>query len=77
MKLATFGEIASFVHADTGQRLPIRYAAYLLGDAELSVLAESLVERIGDGGWARQLPPGILWTWAPWLSGPETCRWTR
>lgn len=60
MKLATFGEIASFVHADSSQRLPIRYAAYLLGDAELSIVAESLVERIGDGGWARQLPPGIL-----------------
>lgn len=60
MKLATFGEIASFVHPESGQRLPIRYAAYLLGDAELSTLAESLIERVGDGGWARQLPPGIV-----------------
>jgi hypothetical protein len=60
MKLATFGEIASFVHAGSGQRLPIRYASYLLDDTELSIVAESLVERVGDGGWARQLPPGIL-----------------
>jgi hypothetical protein len=59
MKLATFGEIASFVHPESGQRLPIRYAAYLLGDAELATVGESLLERVGDGGWARQLPPGI------------------
>jgi hypothetical protein len=58
MKVATFGEIASFVHSESGQRLPIRYAAYLLGDADLTALGASLVERVGDGGWARQLPPG-------------------
>jgi hypothetical protein len=60
MKVATFGEIASFIEPRSGQRLPIRYATYLLGDAELTVLAECLVERVGDGGWARQLPPDIL-----------------
>jgi hypothetical protein len=59
MKVATFGEIASFVEPRTGQRLPIRYASYFLGDADLTTLAECLVERIGDGGWARQLPPGM------------------
>ena len=56
MKLATFGEIASFVHPESGQRLPIRYAAYLLNTADLGTLAASLLERVGDGGWARQLP---------------------
>jgi hypothetical protein len=59
MKLATFGEIASFVHPESGQRLPIRYAAYLLDDADLATLGASLIERVGDGGWARQLPPGV------------------
>lgn len=58
MKLATFGEIASFIHPESGQRLPIRYAVYLLGDADVSALGDSLLERVGDGGWARQLPPG-------------------
>lgn len=60
MKVATFGEIASFIEPRSGQRLPIRYATYLLDDAELSTMAECLVERVGDGGWARQLPPGML-----------------
>jgi hypothetical protein len=60
MKVATFGEIASFVEPRTGQRLPIRYASYLLDDTGLTILAECLVERVGDGGWARQLPPGML-----------------
>ncbi|HYN64794.1 MAG TPA: hypothetical protein VES36_09355 [Candidatus Limnocylindrales bacterium] len=60
MKLATFGEIASFIEPRSGQRLPIRYAAYHLDDAELATLADCLVERVGDGGWARQLPPGML-----------------
>jgi hypothetical protein len=60
MKVATFGEIASFVDAQSGQRLPIRYATYLLDDAQLTTVAECLVERVGDGGWARQLPPGML-----------------
>jgi hypothetical protein len=59
MKLATFGEIASFVDASSGQRLPIRYTSYLLSDDDLTTLAECLVERVGDGGWARQLPPNI------------------
>jgi hypothetical protein len=59
MKLATFGEIASFVHAESGLRLPIRYTCYLLGDDEVATLAACLVERVGDGGWARQLPSGI------------------
>ncbi len=59
MKLATFGEIASFVDSSSGQRLPIRYASYLLGDGEVATLAASLLERVGDGGWARQLPPGM------------------
>jgi hypothetical protein len=59
MKVATFGEIASFIEPQSGQRLPIRYATYLLEDAELTTLAECLVERVGDGGWARQLPPGM------------------
>ena len=59
MKLATFGEIASFVHPQSGQRLPIRYACYLLDDADLATLAACLLERVGDGGWARQLPAGI------------------
>jgi hypothetical protein len=59
MKVATFGEIASFVEPRTGQRLPIRYASYVLGDADLAAVAECLVERVGDGGWARQLPPGM------------------
>jgi hypothetical protein len=60
MKVATFGEIASFVEPGSGQRLPIRYASYLLEDADVTTLAECLVERVGDGGWARQLPPGML-----------------
>ncbi|MEP6469948.1 MAG: hypothetical protein ABJC24_09280 [Chloroflexota bacterium] len=60
MKVATFGEIASFVEPRTGQRLPIRYASYLLEDTDVTTLAECLVERVGDGGWARQLPPGML-----------------
>jgi hypothetical protein len=60
MKVATFGEIASFVEPRTGQRLPIRYASYVLDDAALTTLADCLVERVGDGGWARQLPPGML-----------------
>lgn len=60
MKVATFGEIASFIEPGSRQRLPIRYATYLLGDHELTTLAECLVERVGDGGWARQLPPGML-----------------
>jgi hypothetical protein len=60
MKLATFGEIASFVEPRTGQRLPIRYAPYLLEDHDLTMVAECLLERVGDGGWARQLPPGML-----------------
>jgi hypothetical protein len=59
MKVATFGEIASFIEPRTGQRLPIRYASYVLEDAQLATLAECLVERVGDGGWARQLPPGM------------------
>jgi hypothetical protein len=59
MKLATFGEIASFVDSSSGQRLPIRYASYLLGDTDVATLATSLLERVGDGGWARQLPPGM------------------
>jgi len=58
MKLATFGEIASFVEPRSGLRLPIRYAAYALEDAEVSLLAQCLLERVGDGGWARQLPAG-------------------
>lgn len=56
MKLATFGEIASFVEPRSGQRVPIRYAAYALGDGEVMTLVETLLERVGDGGWARQLP---------------------
>ncbi len=56
MQLATFGQVASFVHAASGQRLPIRYLAYELDDAGVSILARCLVERVGDGGWARQLP---------------------
>jgi hypothetical protein len=59
MKVATFGEIASFIEPRTGQRLPIRYASYVLADAEVATLAECLVERVGDGGWARQLPAGM------------------
>jgi hypothetical protein len=59
MKLATFGEIASFVHPQSGLRLPIRYACYLLDEADVSTLAACLLERVGDGGWARQLPTGI------------------
>jgi hypothetical protein len=59
VKLATFGEIASFVHPESGQRLPIRYAAYLLSAADLGTLAASLLERVGDAGWARQLPRDI------------------
>jgi hypothetical protein len=59
MKLATFGEIASFVDSSSGQRLPIRYACYLFGDSDVATLAASLLERVGDGGWARQLPAGI------------------
>jgi hypothetical protein len=59
MKLATFGEIASFVDAPSGQRLPIRYASYLLHDADVSTLAACLLERVGDGGWARQLPASM------------------
>jgi hypothetical protein len=58
MKLATFGEIASFVEPRSGLRLPIRYAAYALEDAEVSLLAQCMLERLGDGGWARQLPSG-------------------
>lgn len=58
MKLATFGEIASFVEPRSGLRLPIRYAAYALEDAEVTLLARCLLERVGDGGWARQLPTG-------------------
>jgi hypothetical protein len=60
MQLATFGLIASFADPASGQRLPIRYLAYELDDASVSVLARSLVERVGDGGWARQLPPDLL-----------------
>jgi hypothetical protein len=60
MQLATFGQIASFVHADSGTRLPIRFLAYELDDAGVSILARSLVERVGDGGWARQLPADLL-----------------
>jgi hypothetical protein len=56
MQLATFGQIASFVEPRSGQRLPIRYLAYALDDGDLTLLAASLVERVGDGGWARQLP---------------------
>jgi hypothetical protein len=59
MKLATFGEIASFVDSSSGLRLPIRYACYLLHDTEVSALAACLLERVGDGGWARQLPAGM------------------
>jgi hypothetical protein len=59
MKVATFGEIASFIEPRTGQRLPIRYACYVLADSELATLSECLVERVGDGGWVRQLPGGI------------------
>ncbi|MGH2456089.1 MAG: hypothetical protein ACRDHD_07515 [Candidatus Limnocylindria bacterium] len=59
MKLATFGEIASFVEPRTGQRLPIRHAAYALPASEVAVLGRCLVERVGDGGWARQLPPDL------------------
>jgi hypothetical protein len=60
MQLATFGQIASFVHADSGHRLPIRFLAYELDDAGVSILARCLVERVGDGGWARQLPADLL-----------------
>jgi hypothetical protein len=60
MQLATFGQIASFVHAETGTRLPIRFLAYELDDTGVSVLARCLVERVGDGGWARQLPADLL-----------------
>lgn len=60
MKLATFGEIASFVEPGSGQRVPIRYAAYSLSDAEVTALAETLLERVGDGAWARQLPADIV-----------------
>lgn len=56
MMLATFGEIASFVEPRSGQRLPIRYAAYALDDASVQTLASTLLDRVGDGGWARQLP---------------------
>lgn len=60
MQLATFGQIASFTDPVSGQRLPIRYLAYALDDAAVGMLATCLVERVGDGGWARQLPPGLL-----------------
>lgn len=60
MQLATFGQIASFVHSGSGQRLPIRYLAYELDDASVSLLAACLLERVGDGGWARQLPPDLV-----------------
>ena len=60
MQLATFGLVASFVHPASGQRLPIRYLAYELDDAGVSALARGLVERVGDGGWARQLPADLL-----------------
>ncbi len=60
MQLATFGLIASFVHSASGQRLPIRYLAYELDDASVSILARSMVERVGDGGWARQLPADLV-----------------
>ena len=60
MQLATFGQIACFVHEDSGQRLPIRFLAYELDDAGVSILARCLVERVGDGGWARQLPSDLL-----------------
>lgn len=56
MMLATFGEIASFVDPRSGQRLPIRYAAYALDEAGVQTLASTLLDRVGDGGWARQLP---------------------
>lgn len=59
MKLAIFGEIASFVEPRSSVRLPIRYAAYALQDAEVSLLAQCLLEKVGDGGWARQLPLGM------------------
>jgi hypothetical protein len=60
MQLATFGLVASFVHPASGQRLPIRYLAWELDDAGVSALARGLVERVGDGGWARQLPADLL-----------------
>ena len=60
MQLATFGQVASFVHPDSGTRLPIRFLAYELDDAGISTLARCLVERVGDGGWARQLPADLL-----------------
>lgn len=60
MQLATFGQIASFVDEGSGQRLPIRYLAYALDDAEVSLLARCLLERVGDGGWARQLPADLV-----------------
>lgn len=59
MNLATFGEIASFVEPRSGQRLPIRYAAYSLDDASVRTLASWLLDRVGDGGWARQLPADL------------------
>jgi hypothetical protein len=59
VKLATFGEIASFADPTSGQRLPIRYLAYSLPDGDVGTLAQCLVERVGDGGWARQLPPNM------------------
>jgi hypothetical protein len=59
VKLATFGEIASIVEPRSGQRLPIRYLAYSLGDEDVALLARCLLERVGDGGWARQLPVGL------------------
>lgn len=55
MQLATFGLIANFLEPQSGQRLPIRYLAYSLGDADVTLLASCLVERVGDGGWARPL----------------------
>ena len=60
MQLATFGLVASFVHPASGQRLPIRDLAWELDDAGVSALARGLVERVGDGGWARQLPADLL-----------------
>ncbi len=60
MQLATFGQIASFIHDGSGQRLPIRYLAYELDDAGVSLLARCLVERVGDGGWSRQLPADLV-----------------
>ena len=60
MKLATFGEIASFVDSSSGQRLPIRYASYLLGDTDVATLAASLLDRVGDGGIGRTASTGVV-----------------